>query len=630
MLSRQSIQTRLMRVILITSGAVLLLTFTSFFVYEFISYRQLTLQHLSTLGQIVATNSTASLAFDDAEDAQEILRGFVADERVEAACIYKQDGTIFAKYPANEPLTSFPLEPGGGGFELHSNDFSGFLPIVENHKILGTLYLKANISDVKRRVATYSVVAVVVMALAFGLAYILSRQLQKNISIPIVSLAVTARMVSDHHDYSVRASKLSDDEVGLLTDAFNHMLTQIERQNREILEGQRSLKEYADQLEAKVQERTREYKEQRDFIETVVESSLDIICVYDTEGRILNINKKFEEQYGLTKAQVIGKTLPEIFPAAHLAHGQLMRALKGELIHNREFKSSVMDKYFESFVIPMKNERGEVYAALTTAHDITERVKASEKLKSVADQLQRANESLTRKNNELEQFAYVASHDLQEPLRKIQTFIELAKRSYLDEVNAKRYMDKVELSAARMSALIKDVLDYSRLGQPVDGIEPTDLNTVLDNVKSDFELVISQKEAVIESDALPVVHGHRLQLNQLFANLISNALKFTRGKPVVSITAQRVEGVSRAVKDLDPQKSYWCIAFKDNGIGFEQYLADKIFTIFQRLNTREKFEGTGIGLALCKKIVENHGGYIIANSTPGVGTTFTVYLPVAE
>jgi signal transduction histidine kinase len=231
---------------------------------------------------------------------------------------------------------------------------------------------------------------------------------------------------------------------------------------------------------------------------------------------------------------------------------------------------------------------------------------------------------LLRKNNELEQFAYIASHDLQEPLRKIRTFSELLQKSMQSkggQVN--NYFEKIQSSAARMTNLIKDVLEYSRLSDPDARVVPTNLQQILTNTLTDFELLIEQKQAIIQADALPVVKAIPLQIQQLFTNLIGNALKFSDKDPLIRITATVVDGH----EELLPDQRYVMLTFQDNGIGFEQQFADRIFTIFQRLNEKKAYAGTGIGLALCKKIVENHHGLIQAEGRLGEGAKFTVYLP---
>ncbi|MFD2570568.1 PAS domain-containing protein [Spirosoma soli] len=244
-------------------------------------------------------------------------------------------------------------------------------------------------------------------------------------------------------------------------------------------------------------------------------------------------------------------------------------------------------------------------------------------------ELTAANQALVRTNHELEQFAYIASHDLQEPLRKIQSFASLLQENQDDDQLGNLYLSKIIKSAQRMSALIKAVLNYSRLAKIDDQLEPTDLNQILQNVLSDFDLLIEQKEAVIEYSPLPMVVGIPLQLNQLFTNLIGNALKFTNSNPLIQISSGILSAEQTAQQmGLNPALSYIWLAVRDNGIGFEQQYANQIFALFQRLSNGKSYSGTGIGLAICKKIVDNHNGVIIAQSQPNQGATFTIYLPV--
>lgn len=256
-------------------------------------------------------------------------------------------------------------------------------------------------------------------------------------------------------------------------------------------------------------------------------------------------------------------------------------------------------------------------------------------LQHSADELEKKVEERTaellRKNSELEQFAYIASHDLQEPLRKIRTFSELLQNGLQKGIPVNNYFEKIQSSAARMAQLINDVLNYSRLSNTDAQLVSTDLNTILQQVKTDFDLLIEQKQAHISNNDLPVVKGVPSQLVQLFTNLIGNSLKFSEKQPLITITGAKLEAFERAsYPELDDHLSYVKLEFSDNGIGFEQKFAEKIFTIFQRLNEGRLYTGTGIGLALCKKIVENHHGAIRAEGRLNEGATFTVILPADQ
>jgi light-regulated signal transduction histidine kinase (bacteriophytochrome) len=238
-------------------------------------------------------------------------------------------------------------------------------------------------------------------------------------------------------------------------------------------------------------------------------------------------------------------------------------------------------------------------------------------------ELNEINDELYRSNEDLRQFAYIASHDLQEPLRKIQTFSDLAKSSLSDMAKASLYLDKIDRSAARMSSLIKDVLTYSQANRR-ETLEWVDINQILENVKADLELVIEEKKAAIHADYIPPVKGSRLQLHQVFSNLISNAMKFSDCAPVIYI---RYSVANVPSPDMT-MSQFHMILVNDNGIGFEPEYAEKIFDLFSRLHNRKDYGGTGIGLALCKKIIENHGGMISAESEKDKGSTFKIYLPI--
>lgn len=242
-------------------------------------------------------------------------------------------------------------------------------------------------------------------------------------------------------------------------------------------------------------------------------------------------------------------------------------------------------------------------------------------------ELERANAQLVQSNAELEQFAYVSSHDLQEPLRKISVFANLVRETEGQRWSegSHRYFQKIVESTQRMSASLKDLLQYASLSRK-ETFEMVDLNEVLEGVKSDLEIMIRQKQAVIEHSQLPVVPAIPLQMHQLLFNLVNNALKYHQPNtsPVISINTQ-----PREQDDLT-DLSIITICVADNGIGFDMQYHDKIFTMFQRLHNRHEFSGNGIGLALCRKVVQNHGGAIYAQSTPGKGSCFFVQLPTTS
>ncbi|MES2725556.1 MAG: PAS domain S-box protein [Bacteroidota bacterium] len=396
------------------------------------------------------------------------------------------------------------------------------------------------------------------------------------------------------------------------------------------LTERKNAEEHLNAQAAELFRKNAELKSQKEFVEVILNSSVDIIAVFDKELRYVSLNKQAMDVY--KRNDLVGKKVNDAFPQVIESgmYADLLKALEGETIQNFSYQSKVLNKYFENYYIPLKNDFQEIYGVLAIGHDNSTILEAAEKVKIANAELEKKNKELERSNDSLEQFAYVSSHDLQEPLRKIQTFSDLIM-TRINEPGFKpdEYLTKINASANRMSLLINDLLNFSRLSKADDLHEKVDLEEVLDQITDDFELLIKQKNAVIKKSALPIIEAIPIQMNQLFYNMISNALKFSEKDPVISISGKIIDGeLISAIPQLDASKSYLHLNFKDNGIGFDQAFASQIFTIFQRLNNYQKYNGNGIGLAICKKIVDNHGGYITALSKINSGTSFDIYLPV--
>lgn len=248
-------------------------------------------------------------------------------------------------------------------------------------------------------------------------------------------------------------------------------------------------------------------------------------------------------------------------------------------------------------------------------------------------ELENRIEELNRSNSELEQFAYVASHDLQEPLRKIRSFSDRLSLKFKEDLplEAKGVIQKIHDSSKRMQLLINDLLSFSRLIKKGTEMVSTDLDKVLRDVRTNLSVAIKEKRVIIQSEPLPTVDGYEFQLTQLFQNLISNSIKYrnTELDPRIEITySLRKDRKLPGTSSYQQSRDFHHITFADNGIGFSQEYAEKIFVIFQRLHAKEEYEGTGIGLAICRRVVTNHNGYITAEGKEGVGAKFSVYLPV--
>ncbi|WP_159467207.1 ATP-binding protein [Dyadobacter sp. 3J3] len=255
-------------------------------------------------------------------------------------------------------------------------------------------------------------------------------------------------------------------------------------------------------------------------------------------------------------------------------------------------------------------------------------------LREIQSELERKVSDLNKSNEDLEQFAYVASHDLQEPLRKITSFGERLESKTKDILNQEQkvYLSRIMSATGRMQKMINNLLEFSRVTGTLNVFEKTDLNEILRSTVSDLEVTIQQKQAVIALDKLPVIDANPSQMSQLFINLISNALKFTRPEtiPVISLHVTELSVAEVLKRKMPVEKNYIKIILKDNGIGFSNDNASRIFTIFQRLRGRSEYEGAGIGLSVCKKVVESHHGNIEAFGIPDHGATFEIILPVSQ
>jgi PAS domain S-box-containing protein len=391
-------------------------------------------------------------------------------------------------------------------------------------------------------------------------------------------------------------------------------------------------------LNTELGERLRAERSLRDS-ETLYHSLVDTLPISilrkDLQGRVTFGNRGYAEKMGRPLAQLLGKTDFELFPR-ELAEKYLRNDQEviqsGKIFEDVEEHRSAdgARSYVHVLKAPVHDSSGKVVGTQVIFWDVTARRIAEEtQIRTAAD--------LARSNKELEQFAYVASHDLQEPLRMVTSYTQLIARRYGDKLDedAKEFMQFAVSGALRMQRLIQDLLTYSRVGTRGKPFEPVDANEVLAEMKDNLRLVIEETRAVLENDPLPRIRGDGVQLVQLLQNLVGNALKF-RGSapPRIRVGCERRMATSCPVDGAlttktGPTEEEWVISVRDNGIGIEAQYFDKIFIIFQRLHSHDQYPGTGIGLAICKKIVERHGGRIWVESEAGDGSTFYFTLPVA-
>ena len=480
------IQQKLTAMLVLISGLVLLLTTAAFAGYQYWSLRQRTIDALSLRARIIAANSTASLAFANEADARELLSALRVDPHMVAAVLYDKRGHVFAAYPANVAGDAVPAAPGADGYRFEHGLLIGFQPVEEaGSQRLGTLYLASDLNAIYDTFRLSGIIGLAVLAVALLAAYLLSRMLQGTISQPILALAETAQAVSTRQDYSVRAPKVGEDELGVLTDAFNQMLGRIEDQNR-------ALRESKEGLEQRVAERTGELEERNEALR-----------------------------------------------------------------HN--------------------------------------------------------SAQLLAANTELDAFAYSVSHDLRAPLRSIDGFSQVLLEDYATQLGeaGQDSLRRVRAATQRMGILIDDLLKLARVTRAEIRAEPVDLSDLARDIAA--ELQRATPERLVEFTIAPHLkaQGDPRLLRVVLDNLLRNSWKYTAKQARPRIEFGSVE-----------ENGGQAFMVRDNGAGFDMKYADKLFGVFQRLHSAAEFEGTGIGLATVRRIINRHGGRIWAEGAVDQGATF--------
>ncbi|WP_414469377.1 PAS domain S-box protein [Methanobacterium sp. ACI-7] len=388
--------------------------------------------------------------------------------------------------------------------------------------------------------------------------------------------------------------------------------------NRDITENKRAnnaLKEARDNLELKVQERTEKLQQSKERFRTLAENSPDLIIRLDKNLKYTYVNSTLTKITGKSPEDYIGKTYEEAgisMEYAKLWAEKHQNLLKTGISQHYEYEFPTINglRTLENISVPEYNKNNEIESILIIVRDITERRKAEEQLKETISELGRSNE-------ELESFAYITSHDLQEPLRTIASYAQLINRRYRGQLDkdADEFLSFMVSGSKRMKEQIQGLLDYSRVGK---GEEFRKFNTeeALDDALDNLKYSIEDCKAEVTYDALPEIFGDRSQITRVFQNLIGNALKFRKEgvQPIIHISAKKEE-------------NEYIFSVNDNGIGIEEQYTDRIFEVFKRLHTIGEYQGAGIGLAIVKRIIGRHGGRVWVESSFGVGSTFYFTIP---
>jgi PAS domain S-box-containing protein len=615
------IQRKLMVIILLTTVMTLLLMRVVFFTYEFLTFRQATVLQLSTIARVIAGNTTAALAFDNPEDATEILSALKAEPHITAGAIYDKTGKLFAKYPLDLPDSTLPAAPDNEGHYFQNQALVVFQPVRQAHRRLGTLYLRLDAGLVMHEWFQNSIgITAAVILVALLVAYLISKRLQKQISQPILALAQTAKAISDRRDFSVRAAKVGEDELGLLTDAFNQMLSQIQAQDEAIRSDIARREQVEDALRASEAQ-----------LQTIVENLDEGVVVSDLDGRLLTWNRAALTLHGFSKTEQARRSLSELGNAFELSslegvsipmeNWPLARILRGEKLQNLELRvrrlGSDSQSIFNYGGTLVRDATGQARMAIVTIDDITDRKSAEHEIRQLnvelEERVKRRTADLEAANNELEAFSYSVSHDLRAPLRAVDGFSQAVLEDYGPQLpdEGRRYLATIRAGAQRMGALIDDLLTFSRLSRLPLHKQPVDMGKLVRDTLTELDSETKGRKIDMQIMDLPASHGDPALLKQVWMNLVSNALKYTRkrDRAIVEIGCARDNG----------EKVYFV---RDNGTGFDMQYAHKLFGVFQRLHRADEFDGTGVGLAIVQRVVHRHGGRVWTDAAIDSGATF--------
>ncbi|SMD36015.1 PAS domain S-box-containing protein [Reichenbachiella faecimaris] len=588
------IRRKLLRAILFSTGTAILITCTAYFAYELFSFRQTSIRELSIVGEIIATNSTAALAFNSKEDAYEMLSSLKVDKSIEAACLYDKHGNIFTYYPEELSADHFPDSPKKDGYRIIDSGLIGIQPVIEKNRRLGTLYLRSNMNAFYFHMQLYAGIAGLVIVFSFVLSYLLSRKMQSSITNPILELADTALAISDRKDYKVRATKHGNDEIGLLTDAFNQMLDQIQDHDQIL-------------------------RENEERFESTLDNMLEGCHILDFDWRYVYLNDSADRHNKRPKEELLGKRYTEAWPGVETTEvfSIIKRCLEEET--NSEIENE--------FIFP-NGTSGWFKLAIRTipegvfilSEDITDKKNAENRILNLNEELEQKVRKRTSQlevaNKELESFTYSVSHDLRAPLRSVIGYSQIVLEDYLDKLDEEgvRILKVIISNATKMGQLIDDLLAFSKIGKQELSKRPLDMEAIVAEAIDENQYQ-SERANIVMKEMIPA-EGDKSLIKQVVANLVSNALKYS-GKedaPLVEIGSYQ----------QNKNNIYY---FKDNGVGFDMKYYDKLFGVFERLHKSAEFEGTGVGLALVQRITAKHNGKVWAEGALQQGATFYFSLP---
>lgn len=598
------IRRKVARAILLTSVMVVLLTAATFMSYEWVTFRESALTQLTTLARIISDNSTAAVRFRDPAAAGQLLATLAAEPAIVGASLFDGSGQRVATFGAS-PL----MPPALAAIPPEDHRFvDGHLVVFERvthaGRREGTLCIVSTLAPMYRRFALYGGIVLAILVTSALVAFALSRRLQRRITEPVLELAKTAQAVTERQDYSMRATRYGNDELGTLTDAFNRMLAEIKERDARLSASEERLRVAL----AAANMGTWRYYPDRD--ESIVDENFRRIFGLPPGNGSMPV------------AEIAARVVPTDREAAFAA---LARALQGNDPHfSTEYRVDRPDgvHWVRDRGRVVRDGDGKIQYVTGALVDITDRRQAEEEVHRLNADLERRvarrTAELELANKELEAFTYSVSHDLRGPLRHIVGYTEMTRDDPATRLSAdgRAYLDRVIHAAEKLSRLVDSLLNLSRVGRRPLVKQTTRLDDLVDTAIRELEADTHGRTIEWRRDPLPVIECDPGLMSLVFMNLLSNALKYTRPRDVAIITI-----------GTEPHDGGHAIFVRDNGVGYDPRFQEKLFGVFERLHSGTEFEGTGVGLAIVERIVRKHGGTIWAQGRPGEGATFTFALP---
>ena len=591
------IKQKLAIIITVTTTAALLMAGLGIVLADSLLFRGYLRRDLTALARIIADNSTAALAFNDPKSAAETLAALRARPHVVGACIYRADASILARYSRKDSFECPGVQEQKIQFTRDSLTVAQ--TVLLSGRRIGDLVLVYDLGELYDRILLYGSTVLGVLLASSALALVLSSRLRAVIATPISQLAQATTSVSETGDYSVRAERISDDELGVLVDRFNGMLEGIQSRDNDLKKAL---------LDREVA--LRDVERERERFHFMAESMPQKIFTAKPNGDIDYFNRQWTLFTGLTFEQIKNWGWTQFIHPDDLEEN--LRAWRDSIASGEPFilehrfrRADGAYRWHLSRAQAMRDANGNISMWIGSNTDIHEQ-------KEKEEELQRAND-------DLQQFAYSASHDLQEPIRNVAVYSELVAKRYHSVLDAdgQQFLGFLQEGGRRLATLINDLLTYTRAGMAQVNEAPVAASQVLQHALSSLAEAIREGDARVTWDELPEVYMAESHLQQVFQNLIANALKYrSEAAPQIHVSA-------------DVQGTGWRFSVRDNGIGIDPKYKEKIFGVFKRLHQDQKYTGTGIGLAICQRVVERYGGRIWVESELGQGSRFIFTLPAA-